>query len=53
MSYIFIHGLGQSRSSWDKVISILSDKVDCPELPELLGHGGVSYQNLYNGLEQF
>ena len=53
MSYIFIHGLGQSRSSWDKVISILSDRVDCPELPELLGPGGASYQNLYNGLEQF
>ena len=36
MKYIFLHGLGQTSSSWDKVIDNLDFKDDilCPNLSE-------------------
>ena len=34
MKYVFIHGLGQNSSSWDKTFSFMKDKNDffCPDL---------------------
>ena len=33
MKYIFLHGMGQNSSCWDKVLSYMSEKTDaeCPE----------------------
>lgn len=50
MRYIFLHGLGQEPSSWDKTISFLQvrpEEIACPNLSELLGDQEAAYQNLY------
>ena len=49
MSYIFLHGLGQTPDSWDQVISNMSFKEEtlCPSLPEMLHGRECNYQNLY------
>ena len=49
MSYVFLHGLGQTPDSWDQVISNMSFKEEtlCPSLPEMLHGRECNYQNLY------
>ena len=49
MAYIFIHGLGQTPESWNKVISNMSltEKVMCPNLPVLVHGQECNYKNLY------
>lgn len=41
MKYIFVHGLGQNASSWDKTKECLADKLEMviPELSELIREG--------------
>lgn len=50
MSYIFVHGLGQTASAWDKVLERLERQPECacPDLPELIrGKEVRQYAELY------
>lgn len=50
MPYVFVHGLGQNASSWERTLSCLAlrEPADCPELSALLQDGEVSYGHLYS-----
>lgn len=54
MINIFLHGLGQSSSSWDKTLAYLNgdSQTVCPELSELLDNE-VSYPALYKGFSDY
>ena len=49
MQYIFIHGLGQKPSSWDKIISRMDERVQVvyPDLFTIIGDKEIIYANLY------
>ncbi|MBQ1171174.1 MAG: alpha/beta hydrolase [Lachnospiraceae bacterium] len=49
MKQIYIHGLGQTSNSWNKVIEQLEDVEYsiCPDLAELVQGQEITYQNLY------
>jgi len=49
MHYLFIHGLGQDSSSWDKTISSLSkiDSIFCLDLWASQNEEEITYTNLY------
>ena len=49
MKYIFLHGLGQNASSWDKTRKCLSDKLEMviPELSEFIREGNCTYSKMY------
>lgn len=49
MKYIFLHGMGQNSSSWNKTVSFLSDFCDsvCPELSDFFTEGSCYYGELY------
>lgn len=48
MEYVFVHGLGQSPSSWDHIIDTISDKPPlCPDLSALISQEEPSYAALY------
>ena len=53
MTYVFIHGLGQTSSSWDKVIAHLPTtiKICRPCLSDTVKAQQVTYENLYNVFE--
>lgn len=55
MQYIFIHGLGQDLSSWDKVISLLPKPFDylCPDLWHLRNNSEMTYSNLYQNFKGY
>lgn len=55
MSYILIHGLGQTQESWKPVISSmrLSEKILCPNLPTMLHKQECNYHNLYASFSQY
>lgn len=56
MKYIFLHGLGQTASSWDKTIaSCMGEKenIICPNLFELLQGKEVTYANLYEAFSEY
>lgn len=55
MRYIFIHGLGQTASSWDDTLSYMNrkDEVYCPELLSLLRGSKVEYGSLYKGFSEY
>lgn len=46
---VFLHGLGQTSSSWHETITAMKADTDasCPDLSELLSDKEVNYQNLY------
>ncbi|WP_217697389.1 MULTISPECIES: alpha/beta fold hydrolase [Virgibacillus] len=46
---VFIHGLGQSASSWQETIAYLCEyrNIYSPNLSAMLQHKEVTYQNLY------
>lgn len=50
---MFIHGLGQLPTSWDKVISYFPNdvKISCPHLSEIVNGQKVTYENLYKAFE--
>lgn len=50
MKQIYIHGLGQTPDSWNKVISQLNlaECSICPNLAELVQGNEATYQNLYS-----
>ena len=53
MTYVFIHGLGQTSSSWDRVIARLPTdiQIDRPCLSALVKDQQITYENLYNAFE--
>lgn len=55
MGYIFVHGLGQTPSSWDETISYLEGniQVNCPDLFALCNVQKISYQNLYDASKKY
>ncbi|MBQ4522487.1 MAG: alpha/beta fold hydrolase [Lachnospiraceae bacterium] len=55
MSYIFLHGLGQTPASWEKTMHHLAQSTDifCPSLPELINGREITYKNLYQGFSEF
>lgn len=55
MQHIFIHGLGQNASSWDKTISSMTQPIDvvCPDLSALLDGKKTTYENLYRTFSDY
>lgn len=55
MKVIFLHGLGQTSTSWNKTISFLSQEITAytPTLFDLLGPQTVTYQNLFHSFESY
>ncbi len=55
MKYIFLHGLGQTASSWDKTIEAMGRKADifCPKLTDWYRGEGAGYAALYEGLAKY
>ena len=55
MEYVFIHGLGQKSSSWNKTISFMSNSahISCPDLLTILNQEEVIYENLYLAFSQY
>ncbi|MDO5145499.1 MAG: alpha/beta hydrolase [Eubacteriales bacterium] len=53
MIYSFIHGLGQTSSSWDKVIALLPADIEihCPCLSAIVKDKQITYHNLYEAFE--
>ena len=53
MTYVFIHGLGQTSSSWDQVITHLPTDIQIyrPCLSALVKDNQITYENLYNAFE--
>ena len=53
MKSVFLHGLGQSASSWDKTLENSGGfRAVCPELSKLMT-GEASYSALYNGFSEY
>lgn len=54
MSYIFVHGLGQNASSWEKTIKGLPDKIEieCPNIFEF-GMERLNYNHLYKAFSEY
>ena len=55
MRYIFIHGLGQNSSSWDKTISFMgkTTPIAHPDLFDLLKDKKTTYNNLYLAFSEY
>ncbi|MEH7125602.1 alpha/beta hydrolase [Bacillus sp. JJ1773] len=55
MRYIFVHGLGQSSSSWEKTISYMGDttQISNPDLFNLLKDKEPTYNNLYTAFSEY
>lgn len=54
MKRIFLHGLGQTYTSWDKVLCILDDneKSLCVDLADLIKDRNVTYDNMYRAFSE-
>lgn len=55
MKHIFLHGLGQTSSSWNDVVEFIENKSDtlCPDLCSLFGNNEINYQNLYKAFSAY
>lgn len=55
MEYVFIHGLGQSSSSWNETISFLPRhmKAYCPDLFGLCKDNQITYEKIYRAFEEY
>lgn len=55
MRYIFIHGLGQTTECWEETISNMDLQTEtvCPNLPEILSHKEVTYENLFQSFCEY
>ena len=55
MKYIFTHGLGQDSSSWDKVISLMTEPFHalCPDLFALINGAETDYQSIYRAFSEY
>ena len=49
MQCLFIHGLGQNSSSWNKTTSLVStaDDITCPDLWTMMNRKEMTYENIY------
>lgn len=54
MQQIYVHGLGQTPASWEKIIMRLksSEYSVCPDLTVICRNGKVTYKNLYEGFSK-
>lgn len=55
MNWVFLHGLGQKPSCWEKTISMLPDGIssDCPDLYAIAEGGERNYENLYRAFSEY
>lgn len=55
MAHVFIHGLGQNSSSWERMVSLLPEHrhVNCPDLPGMLDQKEVTYNCLYTRFVEY
>lgn len=55
MKYIFLHGLGQTSSSWNDVVKFIDNPADvlCPDLASLLCGRELNYSNLYMAFSEY
>jgi pimeloyl-ACP methyl ester carboxylesterase len=55
VQYIFVHGIGQIASSWEKTISFLAKPFDieCMELSVYLNNKESTYTNLYRSFSEY
>ena len=55
MQQIFVHGLGQTPSNWDKTIENLAmnSNCNCPDLSEMLQNKETNYTNLYAAFSEY
>lgn len=55
MKYIFLHGLGQTPSSWNDVVKFIDNPADvlCPDLALLLRDREINYSNLYTAFSEY
>lgn len=55
MQQIFVHGLGQTPSSWDKTIDNLAmnSNCNCTNLSEMLQNKETNYSNLYAAFSEY
>jgi len=55
MQYVFIHGLGQTPSSWNKTFDYLHEemKINCPNLTSLLTGKEITYGSLYKAFQDY
>jgi len=52
-NYIFLHGLGQTAASWDKVLSVLRIQAPiCPDLFSMLKGQDINYPDLFSRFEK-
>lgn len=49
MKYIYLHGLGQTPDSWNRVLGYRNTSTDsiCPDLAKLMPDGNADYSSLY------
>ena len=52
MKKVYIHGLGQTESSWDNIVNE-RDINYCPNLKKLLNDKNATFDNLYNEFEKY
>lgn len=52
---IFLHGLGQAPSSWEKITTLLHHEINysCPDIWELMQGRNADYQNMYEAFSQY
>ena len=55
MQCIFVHGLGQDSSSWEKTVSLIAGQMDVmlPNLSECLNDKEITYENLYHAFSEY
>lgn len=55
MQQIFVHGLRQTPSDWDKTIENLTmnSNCNCPDLSEMLQNKETNYMNLYTAFSEY
>lgn len=55
MNVIFLHGLGQSPSSWNEIISYLPEDTEayCPNLFDFSMGRAITYKNVFSGFEEY
>ena len=55
MSYILLHGLGQTSSSWNETIQTLNEdrNIFCPDLSDWIMGKQPCYDTLYKAFEKY
>ena len=55
MDCVFIHGLGQSPSNWNKTVSFLPQHIKsyCPDLMGLCKDNPITYEKIYHAFEEY